>query len=377
MAGAMTDSRKIIHVDMDAFYASVEQRDRPDLRGKPVIVGGSPNSRGVVAACSYEARKFGIHSAMASARAYKLCPQAVFLKPRFDVYQAVSAQIRAIFYQYTDLVEPLSLDEAFLDVTVNKAGIDSATCIARQILRQIYENTGKLTASAGVSYNKFLAKVASDVNKPNGLCVVTPAKAAGFIDRLPIRKFYGIGKVTEKRMLNLGIRTGADLKKMELNKLLALFGKAGHFFYDISHGRDDRPVVAHWIRKSIGKETTFGTDLDDIDEMLTILKELAEQVERTLRRDKRKGLTLTLKVKYQDFQCITRSLTVSHPLLDAGTLMSYIPGLLENTEAGRRKVRLLGIAVSNFLDEAGGRAKWVQLALPLEDEKDACGEPFS
>jgi DNA polymerase-4 len=372
----MSNPRKIIHVDMDAFYASVEQRDRAELRGKPVIVGGSPNSRGVVAACSYEARKFGIHSAMASARAYKLCPQAVFLKPRFDVYQAVSAQIRGIFNQYTDLVEPLSLDEAFLDVTVNKPGIDSATCIARQILHQIYDSTGKLTASAGVSFNKFLAKVASEVNKPNGLFVITPQQAADFIDRLPIRKFYGIGKVTEKRMLDLGIRAGADLKKVERERLVAVFGKAGHYFFDIAHGRDDRPVVAHWIRKSVGKETTFSVDIDDVDEMLGTLKGLAAGVERTLRRDRRQGLTLTLKVKYQDFQCVTRSLTVSHPLLDAGTMMSYLPGLLANTEAGCRKVRLLGIAVSNFLDEPIGRTKWVQLALPFADGEDACAETF-
>jgi len=210
----MPQTRKIIHIDMDAFYASVEQRDRPELKGKPVVVGGDPNSRGVVAACSYEARKFGIHSAMASAKAYKLCPHAIFLRPRFDVYKSVSADLRAIFYEYTDLVEPLSLDEAFLDVTENKKGLVSATLIAREILKKIYAGTGGLTASAGVSFNKFLAKVASDFNKPNGITVIKPDEAAVFIDRLPVRKFFGIGKVTEEKMHCLGIKTGADLKKI-------------------------------------------------------------------------------------------------------------------------------------------------------------------
>ena len=213
---------------MDAFYASVEQRDRPELKGKPVVVGGDPNSRGVVAACSYEARKFGIHSAMPSSRAYKLCPHAVFLRPRFDVYRSVSTDIREIFQEYTDIVEPLSLDEAFLDVTKNKRGITSATLIAQEILKKIYEKTGQLTASAGVSFNKFLAKVASDFNKPNGITVITPDDATDFIDKLPIRKFFGVGKVTEEKMHNLGIETGADLKRMEKERLINIFGKAGN-----------------------------------------------------------------------------------------------------------------------------------------------------
>jgi DNA polymerase-4 len=228
--------RKIIHIDMDAFYASIEQRDNPKLKHRPVIVGGSPDMRGVVAACSYEARKFGIHSAMASSRAYRLCPAAVFIRPRFDVYRRVSEQIREIFLEYTDLVEPLSLDEAYLDVTQNKKGMKSATFIARKIKRKIHAKTG-LTASAGISFNKFLAKVASDLQKPDGLTVVRPEQADGFIDRLPIGKFFGIGKVTEKKMIALGIKTGADLKKVDRVKLTEHFGKVGVYYYDIAHGR--------------------------------------------------------------------------------------------------------------------------------------------
>jgi DNA polymerase-4 len=226
---------------MDAFYASVEQRDRPEQKGKPVIVGGDPQSRGVVAACSYESRKFGIHSAMASSTAARLCPDAVFIRPRFDVYRAVSSDIRKIFCEYTDLVEPLSLDEAFLDVTENFMGIPSATLIAREIKEKIYDRTGKLTASAGVSFNKFLAKVASNINKPDGITVITPDMADGFIDRLPIRKFFGVGKVTEEKMLSFGIKTGSDLKKFKKEKLIQLFGKSGSYFYNIAHGMDNRP----------------------------------------------------------------------------------------------------------------------------------------
>jgi len=245
---------------MDAYYASVEQRDRPEFKGKPVIVGGDPKSRGVVAACSYEARKFGIHSAMASSTAYRLCPDAVFIRPRFDMYRAVSTQIREIFYEYTDLVEPLSLDEAFLDVTENYKGMPSATIIAKEIKREIYRRTGGLTASAGISFNKFLAKVASDINKPDGITVITPEMADEFIDRLPIRKFFGVGKVTEEKMLNLGIKTGADLKQYRKEQLIQLFGKSGNYFYDIAHGLDDRPVQPNRIRKSMGKETSYKTN---------------------------------------------------------------------------------------------------------------------
>ena len=267
---------------MDAFYASIEQRDRPELKGKPVIVGGDPNSRGVVAACSYEARKFGIHSAMSSAMAYKLCPHAVFTRPRFDDYKAVSSVIRDIFCQYTDLVEPLSLDEAFLDVTENYRGMTSATLIAREIKQNIYNHTGKLTSSAGVSFNKFIAKVASDVNKPDGITVIPPEAADEFVAGLPIRKFFGVGKVTEEKMLHLGIKTGSDLKKFKKEQLVRLFGKSGTYYYNIVHGRDDRPVEPNRIRKSIGKETTLLEDIDDTDQMLEILENIAVKLDNEL-----------------------------------------------------------------------------------------------
>jgi DNA polymerase-4 len=355
----MNKIRKIIHIDMDAFYASVEQRDRPELKGKPVVVGGDPNSRGVVAACSYEARKFGIHSAMPSSRAYKLCPHAVFLRPRFDVYRSVSTDIREIFQEYTDIVEPLSLDEAFLDVTKNKRGITSATLIAQEILKKIYEKTGQLTASAGVSFNKFLAKVASDFNKPNGITVITPDDATAFIDKLPIRKFFGVGKVTEEKMHNLGIKTGADLKKMDKERLINIFGKAGNYFYNIAQGIDNRPVETEWIRKSIGKETTFSEDIDDKEQMIEILNQLAVKIENILKRDGREGMTVTLKVKYFDFQ------SISEPIAGADIIMKYVPSLLDNTEAGMKKVRLLGISISNFTDESCKVRKCIQLPLPF------------
>ena len=367
----MPPVRKIIHVDMDAFYASVEQRDNPRLRGRPVIVGGDPRSRGVVAACSYEARAFGIHSAMACATAYRLCPAAVFIAPRFDAYKAVSRQIREIFCRYTDLVEPLSLDEAFLDVTENKAGLASATRIAQEIRRQIVCATGGLTASAGVSFNKFLAKVASDCNKPDGITVVTPEAAPAFIDRLPIRKFFGVGQVTEDRMHNLGIRTGADLKRFSRERLVEHFGKAGNYYYRIAHGEDDRPVEPHRIRKSYGKETTLEADIDDTGRMLEILDGLARRVVDGLKREGRQGLTLTLKVKYADFRSVTRSVTLPQAVGDSAAMMLHVQKLLAITDAGEQKVRLLGLSVSNFLDEPRNNACWVQLPLPFAGQDQA------
>ncbi|MDJ0805088.1 MAG: DNA polymerase IV [Desulfobacterales bacterium] len=361
----MNANRKIIHIDMDAFYASVEQRDDPALKGKPVIVGGDPQSRGVVAACSYEAREFGIHSAMACATAYKHCPHAVFIRPRFDVYKSVSLQIRNIFLAYTDLMEPLSLDEAFLDVTRNKKDIRSATQIAQQIRKQIYQKTDGLTASAGVSFNKFLAKVASDVNKPNGITVITPEQAPDFIDRLPIRKFFGVGKVTEGRMLNLGIKTGADLKRFSFDNLVRYFGKAGGYYYHAAHGREDRPVQPNRERKSYGKETTLDTDIDDTSQMMAILQDIAERVFEGLRQEDYQGLTLTLKLKYHDFQSVTRSVTFPEPISDIEVILEHLERLLANTEAGKKKVRLLGVSVSNFL---GGQKEidgWEQLPLPF------------
>jgi len=357
--------RKIIHIDMDAFYASVEQRDHPELKGHPVIVGGAPNRRGVVAACSYEARAFGIHSAMPSAQAYKLCPRAVFLKPRFEIYKAVSADIRSVLYEYTDLVEPLSLDEAFLDVTQNKKGCLSATHIAQAILKAIYDRTGKLTASAGVSFNKFLAKVASDFKKPCGLTVVTPAQARDFIDRLPVRKFFGVGKVTEKKMHRLGIKTGADLRMADREKLTAVFGKAGNYFYSIAQGVDDRPVQPRKTCKSIGSETTLPQDVNDKAILADILERIAAKLEQRLAKDGRRGMTLTLKVKYFDFHCITRSMTVAEPLTQANAIMKYAKRLLHDTQAGKKKVRLLGITISNFFDDDAKRRKHQQMPLPF------------
>ncbi|MCP5105955.1 MAG: DNA polymerase IV [bacterium] len=342
------EMRKIIHVDMDAYYASVEQRDRPELKGKPVIVGGDPQGRGVVSTCSYEARKYGIHSAMASSVAFRLCPHAVFVRPRFDVYKSVSDQVRAIFHEFTDLVEPLSLDEAFLDVTDNKKNIPYATDIAREILKRIREET-QLTASAGVSFNKFLAKVASDIHKPNGLTVVTPKIAPQFIDRLPIGKFFGVGKVTEKKMFDMGIRTGADLKKLSREELVKRFGKVGNYYYNIAYCQDDRPVNPHRERKSIGQERTLSEDIDNKEEMLEILKKLAVRIENYMKEKTIKGKTVTLKIKYFNFKSITRSITVPESVCEAAVMMKYIPSLLDKTEAGVKKVRLLGVSISNFV----------------------------
>jgi DNA polymerase IV len=371
---AIAGPRKIIHVDMDAFYASVEQRDNPDLMGKAVIVGGSPQGRGVVTTCSYEARRFGVHSAMPAGREappfppstlVPPCPHAIFVHPRFEVYRSVSRQIRAIFHEYTDLVEPLSLDEAFLDVTANKKRMSSATLIAREILRAIYTRTGHLTASAGVSFNKFLAKVASDYHKPHGITVVPPNQARAFITALPIRKFFGVGRVTEAKMHRLGIRTGADLYAYSETELVRHFGKVGRFYYRIVRGQDDRAVQPHWVRKSIGKETTLNEDIDDLDLMLTILTNLSEKVVAYLENEKRQGYTLTLKVKYANFESITRSITLPHPIEEISAILDHLPRLLAATQAGRRKVRLLGVSVSNFADEAG-RKRLRQLPLPLE-----------
>ena len=305
--------RKIIHVDMDAYYASVEQRDAAELRGKPVIVGGDPQSRGVVAACSYEARTYGIHSAMAAAEAYRRCPQAVFLRPRFTLYREISGQIRAIFSKYTRLVEPLSLDEAYLDVTASRQHKGSATLIAKSIKQEINEQLD-LVASAGISYNKFLAKIASDVDKPDGLYVITPEEGAAFIEQLPIRKFFGIGPATERRMKSLGIFTGADLKRWSSEHLQKRFGKTGRYYYDIARGIDNRPVQATRARKSLSTETTFAHDLDDRAEMLAYLERLAGQVVASLESHELDAHTVSVKVRYADFSIVTRAQTLDHSL---------------------------------------------------------------
>lgn len=346
----MPFSRKIIHIDMDAFFASIEQQDDPELRGRPVIVGGDPKGRGVVAACSYEARTFGIHSAMACARAQRLCPLAVFVKPRMERYQQISREIMALFYQYTTLVEPLSVDEAFLDVTCNHAGEPSATRIAQTLRQTIHQATG-LTASAGVSCNKFLAKIASGHNKPNNITVVPPERALAFIGTLPVGKFYGVGGVTEKKMHNLGIRTGGDLLRFSRQQLVAEFGKTGLFFYDIARGLDQRPVEPCRMRKSIGTETTFAEDITEFELVLAIVSDLVHRVAQLLEQKKTGGRTLSLKLRYSDFTTITRSCTSPNGYCTVTEMLSQMPRLLAATEAGRRKIRLLGITVSNLFNE--------------------------
>ncbi|CAM2008254.1 DNA polymerase IV [Acanthopleuribacter pedis] len=357
--------RKIIHIDMDAFYASVEQRDHPEFRGKPVVVGGSPQSRGVVCAASYEARTFGIRSAIPCATAYRLCPEAVFVRPRFDVYKAVSQEIRRIFFHHTDLVEPLSLDEAFLDVTDNKSGNPSATWLANEIRAQILKRTD-LTASAGVAPNKFLAKIASDINKPNGICVIPPTQAEAFIEQLPIGKFFGIGKATEKRMHALEIFKGADLKRFEEVDLIRLFGKAGAWYYRIARGIDTRPVKPHREAKSIGVEETFRHDIDNLAQLEHELDLIAQELARRLQKRKTRGKTITLKLRYDDFSTITRSGTQAQFMNDAESLAHVAKSLLRNSEAGQRKVRLLGITVSNLANRTMNETS--QLLLPFGED---------
>lgn len=358
--------RKIIHIDMDAFFASVEMLDHPELKGKPVIVGGDPQGRGVVAACSYEARRYGIHSAMACSRALRLCPRSIFLRPRKERYQEISKQIMNIFRQHTDLVEPLSLDEAFLDTTINKKNIPSATWIAREIREEILKETG-LTCSAGVSFNKFLAKTASDFNKPDGITVITPDKAISFIAALPINKFYGVGKATEKKMLAIGIRNGADLASYSRSDLISHFGKAGSFFYDISRGVDRRTVQYSRERKSVGTEITLKQDTDEHERIISILGHLAGKIEEILSRKNTCGHTLTLKVRYQDFTTVTRSKSLPHPVFRTEEIMNYLPRLLGTTEAGRKKLRLLGITVSKLKDQEKSTGSIPrQLPLPFD-----------
>lgn len=339
--------RKIIHIDMDAFYASVEQRDFPEYRGKPLAVGGSPNGRGVVATASYEARKFGVRSAMSSRKAIQLCPDIIFVFPRFEVYKAVSKHIREIFQRYTDLIEPLSLDEAFLDVTVDKMQIGSALEIAKQIKTAIREEL-HLTASAGVSTNKFVAKIASDLNKPDGLTFIGPSKIEPFVNNLPVEKFFGVGKVTAKKMNDLNLFTGADLKQLTEDQLVRHFGKSGHFYYKIVRGIDEREVQTHRETKSLGAEDTFSYDLTTPDEMHKELDKIAETVFRRLQRSQLKGRTITLKVKYHDFSQITRNHSYPHPVGDFETIFNTATQLLAKIDMEDKAVRLLGISLSNF-----------------------------
>ena len=342
--------RKIIHVDMDAFFASVEQRDNPELRGKPVAVGSS-QERGVVAAASYEARKFGVHSAMASVTAKRKCPDLIFVPHRFDVYREVSRQIHEIFAEYTSLIEPLSLDEAYLDVTENLQQIDTATEIAEAIRARITAVTG-LTASAGVSYNKFLAKMASGQRKPDGLFVITPKAGPAFVEALPVGKFHGVGPATAEKMKRLGIETGLDLKARSLASLQRDFGKSGSYYYWISRGIDDRPVQPDRIRKSVGAEDTFSQDLFSVEVARQGLRPLVEKVWRYCSANEIRGRTVTLKIKYADFQQITRSRTSSSPITGHADFEQVATGLLEAIFPTRKGIRLLGISLSSLGDEA-------------------------
>lgn len=348
--------QKIIHVDMDAFYASIEQRDFREYRGKPLIVGGLPNSRGVVATCSYEARKCGIHSAMPAATAYRLCPQAIFVKPRFDVYKQVSQNIQQIFREYSDIVEPLSLDEAYLDVSNALLFRGSASSIAMDIKNKIYLQT-KLIASAGVSYNKFLAKIASDQNKPDGLFVITPQQGPAFVNDLPIGKFFGVGKVTEAKMHSLSIYSGGDLKNLSLQQLHAFFGKAASYYYQLARGIDNRPVQSHRKRRSLSKEITFISDIINASIIKEKLNDIAIALAENMQKKKIIGSTLTLKVKYDNFELTTRSITFTRPITHQTHIIDNIPGLLSKTEVGRRKIRLLGLCISN-LNPQNNKTTW-------------------
>lgn len=351
--------RKIIHIDMDAFYASVEQRDFPELKGKCIAVGGT-SERGVVATASYEAREYGVKSAMPSVIAKRKCPKLIFVKPRFEVYKEVSYQIREIFREYTDLIEPLSLDEAYMDVTENKMNIAVATTIALEIKDKIKTRTG-LTASAGVSYNKFLAKIASDYQKPDGIFVVTPKMAEHFVEELPISKFHGIGKVTADRMANMGIHTGLDLKKLTKEKLIREFGKAGNHYYNISRGIDERPVNPSRIRKSIGSENTFSVDLLSLHEMQHGIKPQMEEVWEWCEKNLVFGRTVTVKMKFQDFTIISRSKSSLYPITNQELYQKIVLELLEECFSPPSKVRLLGVSISNLTDYKIGIGRQLEI----------------
>ncbi|MBO6213288.1 DNA polymerase IV [Algoriella sp.] len=354
--------RKIIHIDMDAFYASVEQRDFPELRGKCIAVGGH-EQRGVIATASYEARKYGVGSAMSSVIAKRKCPQLIFVKPRFEVYKEVSNQIREIFNEYTDLVEPLSLDEAYLDVTNNYKNVEIATDIANEIKQKIKERTD-LTASAGVSFNKFLAKIASDYNKPNGLYIITPKMAKNFIEQLPIKKFHGIGKVTAERMQMMGIHTGAELKELSLEKLRREFGKSGQYYYNIVRAIDNREVNPSRVRKSSGSETTFNQDLESIEELQLALFPLMEDVWNWSVKKSIYGRTITVKIKYNDFTVTTKSKSASFPIKDKKLYDQICLDLLHEGFTGDKPVRLLGVSISNLENEI---LIGKQLIIPFKD----------
>jgi DNA polymerase-4 len=341
-------NRKIIHIDMDAFYASVEQMDNPELRGKPIAVGGAEN-RGVVSAASYEARKFGVRSAISGMQAKRNCPELIFVKPRFDRYKEISKQIHKIFRDYTDLVEPLSLDEAYLDVTKNKKGNPSATLLAEEIRLRIFNEVG-LTASAGISVNKFVAKIASDYNKPNGQKTVNPDEVIAFLEQLPIQKFYGVGKVTAEKMFQLGIFTGLDLKNRPIDFLEKHFGKSGSFYYNVVRGIHNSEVKSNRIAKSVAAEYTFDSNLSSEIFMLEKLDKIASELERRLKKHKISGKTVTLKIKYSDFTQQTRSKTMPYFIADKALILEIVKELLYQ-ERMKDSVRLLGISLSNLNTE--------------------------
>ncbi|MFD2557244.1 DNA polymerase IV [Sphingobacterium tabacisoli] len=354
--------RKIIHVDMDSFYASVEQRDFPELRGKPIAVGGSPDGRGVVATSSYEARRFGVKSAMSSRQALQLCPDIIFVYPRFDVYKEVSIRIREIFRRYTDLIEPLSLDEAYLDVTEDKKGIGSAIDIAKEIKAAI-KGELNLTASAGVSVNKFIAKIASDYNKPDGLTFIGPSKVVKFLESLPIERFFGVGKVTAEKMKGKGIHCGLDLKMFSEAQLIKDFGKSGSFFYNMVRGNDERPVRPNRVAKSISVEDTFERDIFELDQMKEELDLLCLKLSNRIDLKSVAGRTLTLKVKFADFTLLTRSYTGVHFLSSYQQLKEEAGLLLDKVDFEDRKVRLLGVTISNFFEHEFDAPRNGQLSL--------------
>ena len=360
MADADHPLRKIIHVDMDAFYASVEQRDDPSLKGKPVAVGGG--HRGVVMAASYEARKYGVRSAMPAVTAKRLCPELIFVKTRFDVYRAVSQQIRSIFLDYTDLVEPLSLDEAYLDVTEDRCGLGTARAVAEDIRRRIRDETG-LTASAGVSYCKFIAKLASDYRKPDGLTVITPERGPEFVASLPVARFHGVGPVTARKMEALGIFTGADLKEWSLAALEAQFGSSGSWYYRICRGIDERDVKPDRPYKSVSAERTFDEDLRDPDRLASELERIAGYAWDRVRRADVTGRTVTLKVKFSDFTLITRSRSFPDPVADLAAFAATGQSLLAGLHPLPKGIRLLGLGLHNLSE--GGAEQPLQLGLAI------------
>jgi DNA polymerase-4 len=340
--------RKIIHLDMDAFYASVEQRDDPGIRGKPVAVGGSPQGRGVVAAASYEARAFGVRSAMPMARAVRLCPELVIVRPDFAKYRAVSEQVMSILRSCSDLVEPLSLDEAYVDVTENRWGLEYASAVAKELKRRIFEAT-RCTASAGVAPNKFLAKIASGWRKPDGLTIIAPERVEEFLQALPVDALWGVGPVTAKKLRALGIERAVDLRSFDAERLHAELGSLAEWLRQLAYGEDPRPVVPHRDAKSASSETTYEKDLDDVGEMRAELARLARETAGWLEAHRLAGRTVTIKVRYADFTTVTRSHTLSRPTSDADVIASWATELLGRTQAGPRKVRLLGARVSGLV----------------------------